>query len=55
MEHNNELSELMSRSEPVRTFHNKEKHTPHKAMKSLKNRSIVVLPLQREQNPDDTA
>ena len=38
METNNELSESMSRSEPVRPCQKKENHTPHEARKSTKNR-----------------
>ena len=40
MEPNNELNESMIHSETVLTFQKKEKHTPHKARKSLENRQI---------------
>ena len=40
MEHNNKLSESMSRSEPVHPYQQKENHTPHEAKKSLNNIQI---------------
>ena len=44
METNNELSESMSRSEPVRPCQQKENHTPHKVRKYLKKRQIGAYP-----------